>query len=278
MSISISKRIKSVLGRASGIAGIYARDFRGKMVIVAFHRVNDEMPEDGLTCSAAKFEAFCRFFGEHFRIVPLSQQIAACRDFTDMGGTLSITFDDGYQDNHEVAAPILRKLGLPATFFVTSGYIGSSLTAPWDRGLTPAPRWMSWDQLRSLKAQGFDIGAHTETHVDLGSAEPATVRAELRACRETLEREIDCRVDLFAYPFGGIDNISPASLQLVREAGFSCCLSCYGGVNSPVADPFHLVRIGIAEWFATPHQFGFELTRQHARLGAIGRPGLPQIA
>jgi peptidoglycan/xylan/chitin deacetylase (PgdA/CDA1 family) len=261
MKVSISKRIKAVLGGASGISGIYARDFRSKMVIVAFHRVNDELVADGLTCGSAKFEAFCKFFSEHFRIVPLSEQVAACRASKDMGGTLSITFDDGYRDNYEVAAPILRKLGLPATFFLTTGYIGSSITAPWDRALTPAPGWMTWEQIRSLKAQGFDIGGHTDTHIDLGSAEPDTIRAELRACREKLEREVGGDISLFAYPFGGVSNISPASRQLVREAGFSCCLSCDGAFNPPVSDPYSLARIGIAEWFATPHQFGFELVR-----------------
>lgn len=251
MKIPISKRIKAVLGGASGVAGIYARDFRAKMIIVAFHRVNDELPDDGLTCGSAKFEAFCRFFSDRFRIVPLSEQVAAYHAQKDMGGTLSITFDDGYRDNHEVAAPILRRLGLPATFFVTTGFIGSSITAPWDSALTPKPAWMSWDQVRSLKAQGFEIGAHTDKHIDLGAADPDTIRAELRTCRQKLEREVGGDARLFAYPFGGIDNISPVALELVREAGFTCCVACHGGANAPVTDPFQLARIGIAEWFAT---------------------------
>jgi peptidoglycan/xylan/chitin deacetylase (PgdA/CDA1 family) len=267
MKIPISKRIKAVLGGASGVAGIYARDFRAKMIIVAFHRVNDELAEDGLTCRSAKFEAFCRFFRERFRIVPLSEQVAAYQARRDMGGTLSITFDDGYRDNHEMAAPILRRLGLPATFFITTGFIGSDITAPWDSALAPKPAWMSWDQVRSLKAQGFEIGAHTDTHLDLGAADPDTIRAELRACRQKLEREVG-NVDLFAYPFGGTHNISPAALELVREAGFTCCVACNGGTNLPVSDPFQLARIGIAEWFATPHQFGFELMREPVRLPA----------
>ena len=264
MSISIKKKVKAILGLTAGVTGVYAREFNEKMLIVAFHRVNDDLAEDGLTCSSKRFRRFCGFFKEHFRIVPLSTQVKAFQEGTSMGGTLSITFDDGYRDNCDVAAPILRQFGLPATFFVTSGFIGSTTVAPWDHGLAATPGWMSWDQVRSLREQGFEIGAHTDTHIDMGSAAPEAVKAELDTCQRKLQRELGQPATLFAYPFGGRDNISSVSLNLVREAGFVCCLSCWGGVNSPVADPFHLNRIGIGEWFSEPHQFGFELVAGRA--------------
>ncbi|MBW4052280.1 MAG: polysaccharide deacetylase family protein [Proteobacteria bacterium] len=251
--------IKDVLGRAAYATGLYAQQFRSKMVLTAFHRVNDWMAEDGITSSSARFEEFCRFFAEHFRVVPLSEQVAGCRAGRGMGGTLSISFDDGYVDNFEVAAPILRKLGLPATFFVATAFIGTDYAPPWDQKLSRRPGWMSWDQVRSLREQGFEIGAHTDNHVDLGQADADVIRAELAICREKLTRELGVTPTLFAYPFGGRSNISPASLELVRKAGFECCLSACGGVNPPVADPFHLNRINVNEWFATPHQLGFEL-------------------
>src|SRR5580765_3543579 len=106
MAIGLRRQAKDALGRAAGITGTYARRFRSQMTVVAFHRVTDQLAADGLTCGPAKFEAFCRFFARHFRVLPLSEQIAACRTGRDVGGTLSITFDDGYLDNVEVAAPI----------------------------------------------------------------------------------------------------------------------------------------------------------------------------
>jgi peptidoglycan/xylan/chitin deacetylase (PgdA/CDA1 family) len=229
------------------------------MVIVTFHRINDELPEDGLTCSSAKFAAFCEFFRRHFEVVSLSELVARCQAAGGAGGSLSITFDDGYRDNAEVAAPILYKLGLPATFFVISGFIGTQTTAPWDRVLPRPPDWMDWDQLRALAAQGFEIGSHTDTHVDLGTADSQTVRAELQESRRKLREQLGTPARLFAYPFGGRANITPRSLELVREAGFDCCVSCFGGVNAPSADPFGLNRITIGTGFVTPDQFGFDL-------------------
>ncbi|HEX4049400.1 MAG TPA: polysaccharide deacetylase family protein [Steroidobacteraceae bacterium] len=255
----MKKRLKSALGHVAGSAGVYARRFRSRMTIVAFHRVNDWMETDGLTCSSAKFESFCKFFSDHFRIVPLSQQVAGCRTGANVGGTLSITFDDGYVDNFEVAAPILKKLGLPAAFFVASGFLDTSIVAPWDRSSADSRGWMSWDQVRLLAAQGFEIGSHTHRHINLGATDEATIRADLRESKGRLLQELGRPAQLFAYPFGGRADISIRSRELVREEGFECCVSCFGGSNSMVADPFHLNRISIADWFESPNQFGFEM-------------------
>jgi peptidoglycan/xylan/chitin deacetylase (PgdA/CDA1 family) len=259
MRATIRKKVKGTIGRLAGLAHVLERRFQSKMVIVAFHRVNDALPEDGLTHTSSKFEEYCRFFGEHFKITRLSEQVEVRDAASELGGTLSITLDDGYRDNFEIAAPILRKLNLPATFFVTTGFIGSQTVAPWDRDLVRQPGWMEWDQLRCLASQGFEIGCHTDSHIDLGTADVETVRAELEVSKRKLEDQLGRPARLFAYPFGGRNNISPRSLELVREAGFTCCLSSCGGVNTPGADPFALNRIPIARGFGTPDQLGFDM-------------------
>jgi peptidoglycan/xylan/chitin deacetylase (PgdA/CDA1 family) len=264
-----NKRVlKTLLGRAAGLSGIYVRTFRKTMVVVAFHRINDQMAEDGLTCGSAKFEAFCHFLRKYARVVPFSEQVQACREGRDMSGTVSITFDDGYLDNFEVAAPILRALNLPATFFITTGFIGSKFVPFWDVNLERGTSWMSWDNVRSLIAQGFEVGAHTDTHIDMGRADAETMRAELELSKKKIKDELGIGVKLFAFPFGGRENITDRSREIVRDLGFICCASCYGGVNAVGTDPYYLQRIPIAEWFATPDQFGFEfvLGRALARI------------
>lgn len=259
MNIPIAKRIKGAVGHAAGAAGVFARAFRSRMIIVAFHRIRDDMPEDGLTCGSTKFENFCEFFRRHFSVISLSEQVAGSRAGKDMGGTLSITLDDGYRDNYEVAAPILRKLGLPAAFFVTTGFVGTQTIAPWDRELSRQPGWMDWDQVRSLAAQGFEIGNHTDTHIDMGIADAHTVRAELAVSSRKLHEQLGQPMRLFAYPFGGPDNICGRSLELVREAGFDCCVSCLGGTNARRSSPFNLNRIAMGQGLVSPDQFGFDL-------------------
>ena len=258
MRLGAKSRIKTIAGQLARTSGLYAKTFRAKMTIVTFHRVTNSLPEDGLTCSTDKFAAFCDFFRENFKVVPLSRQAADCRAGRDLGGTLSITFDDGYRNNFEEAAPILLHANLPATFFVTTGFIGSRTVPFWDKDLSVQPGWMDWDQVRELARMGFVIGNHTVTHLNMGTAPPENVRSELEESSRKFAAELGTVPRLFAYPFGGRNHITPSSLRQVREAGFECCVSSCGGLNGRTPDPFALNRVSIAGWFKTPHQFGFE--------------------
>jgi peptidoglycan/xylan/chitin deacetylase (PgdA/CDA1 family) len=259
MTTGVRKGLKTFLGRTADVTGICARKFGSVVTIVAFHRVNDKLPEDGLTCPSDKFESFCRFFHDHFRVVALSEQVAGARAGRNMAGTLAITFDDGYLDNYEIAAPILRRLRLPATFFVTTGFIGSSIVPPWDEALPTPQSWMNWDQIRSLVSQGFDIGCHSDTHLDFAEASLTEARNDLGISQSKIRKELGREARLFAYPFGGPQHISESSRELIRDLGFECCVSCHGGTNPPIPNPYHLNRIGIAEWFSNPYQFALEL-------------------
>ncbi|HUA88745.1 MAG TPA: polysaccharide deacetylase family protein [Steroidobacteraceae bacterium] len=263
--MDLNRAVKTVLGAAAGLRGRYARDLRST-VIVAFHRIDDRVADDPIGCTAARFERFCKFFRSQFRVLPLPQLLADSAAGKDVGGTLAITFDDGYSDNFEIAAPILRKYGLPATFFVATGWIGTENVAPWDRELPVRFRWMSWDQVRSLAAQGFDVASHTHTHIDMGKADAPTMKAELDLSKRTLTERLGAYSKVFAYPFGGTANVTDASIELVRACGFECCLSCHGGINDGGADPFRLKRVPIGSWYASPGQLGYELLQvQRAR-------------
>lgn len=255
-----SKLVKSALGRMLTASGAFRHKIGTQDTIIAFHRVNDFLDiSDSLTCSSRMFREFCTFFKDHYEVVSLADQIRNCRAGRPKGGTLSITFDDGYRDNYEVAAPILRELGLTATFFVTTGFIQSEVVPWWDKDLPRQPGWMSWDQVRELADGGFDIGCHTVTHLDMGKCPADQIRAELRESRGELERRLGRPITLFAYPYGARENINDMSRALVREEGFECCVSCCGGVNERATDPYSLNRLGISGWFSTPYQMAAEI-------------------
>jgi peptidoglycan/xylan/chitin deacetylase (PgdA/CDA1 family) len=251
--------IKSLLTRILPVRSMAARVLRGRAMIVTFHRVNEVNAGDGLTLSPDEFEDHCRFLSDHFDVVPLAEIVQRLESGGSLDGHVAITFDDGYRDNCEVAAPILARHGLPATFFVTTGFIGTDVLAPWDSDLTIAPGWMTWDQVRGLHEQGFTIGGHTIDHVDLGDVSGDTAMRQLTTSRAVLREQLGEEVELFAYPFGRRDNMTEENRLLVREAGFSCCASCFGGFVEAGMSPLALPRVGISSWYASPELFALDM-------------------
>src|SRR3954469_1945522 len=73
--------------------------------------------------SAAEFEHRMRWVKANFEVLPLGEAVRALREDRLPRRSLCITFDDGYADNYRIALPILRRLGLPATFFVATGFL-----------------------------------------------------------------------------------------------------------------------------------------------------------
>jgi len=255
----MKRRIKHHAGALTFGSRVAELLLRRQAVVVAFHRVHPEPDATGLTIGVEPFKHFCRFFAEHFRVVELAELVSRLERNLPVGRHLAITFDDGYRDNYEYAAPILRSLALPATFFVVSRWIGSEVVPWWDSAHGVRHPWMSWTQLSQLRDLGFTIGAHTQTHVDLGRVGAVEAEQQVRGARTELERQLGTPVDLFAYPFGGPRNMAEANREVIKRHGFRCCCSCYGGMTGPGTDPYYLRRVPITPWHATPHQLGLDL-------------------
>jgi peptidoglycan/xylan/chitin deacetylase (PgdA/CDA1 family) len=97
---------------------------RGRLSILIFHRIVAErdplLPEEP---TAAEFERLILHLKRRFTILPLRVAVDRLREGTLPASALAITFDDGYADNANIAAPLLRKHGVPATVFVVTGLL-----------------------------------------------------------------------------------------------------------------------------------------------------------
>jgi hypothetical protein len=213
------------------------RTGQGFMSILLFHRVTDAIPEDGLTVGTARFRAVCTMLRKNFRVVPLAEVFDTVRARRPMvPRTVAVTFDDCYRDNL-FAARVLKEIGLPACFFVPTGYVGTDHVFPWDRHLPPMPN-LSWDEVREMAAMGFEIGSHTVTHCDLGAVSPAQAWEEVVTSKAEIERQLRRSIRWFAYPFGGPEHFRPEWVPLLREAGYEGCVSAHCGFVrlSPTAE------------------------------------------
>jgi peptidoglycan/xylan/chitin deacetylase (PgdA/CDA1 family) len=92
--------------------------------ILIFHRVlerpDDLFPDE---MHAQEFDRICQWMSSWFNVLPLDIAVAKLKSSSLPARPACITFDDGYRDNHDVAMPILRKHGLPATFFIATGFL-----------------------------------------------------------------------------------------------------------------------------------------------------------
>jgi peptidoglycan/xylan/chitin deacetylase (PgdA/CDA1 family) len=118
------------------VRGLFRHDLR----ILAYHRIAPRIDEDGfefdlelLSASADGFHAQMRHLRDCYTPMRFGEVLAA----HDAGrpvppDAVVVTFDDGYDDNHDVALPILRELGVPATFFISTGHVDSGQTYAFD--------------------------------------------------------------------------------------------------------------------------------------------------
>lgn len=168
------------------------------LTILIYHRVGSS-DDSQMSLPTARFdEQMSRLAADH-RVVDLD---GACDEIDDAARTgrdvepgVVITFDDGTDDWSTTVLPILERHGLPATFYVTSGFVDSELELPSDG--VPA----TWNQLRELAASPLvTIGSHTRTHRLLRGLDEETTLAELEHCDRRIHDELGVEVRHFAYP------------------------------------------------------------------------------
>lgn len=135
-------------------AGPWAR-----LSILIFHRVLAQPdPLFPGEVDAARFDLVCRWMRQWFDVLPLDAAVRRLGQGTLPARAAAITFDDGYEDNCSVALPILRRHGLPATFFVTTGFLDGGCM--WNDRIVEAIRGAAPGTL-DLAAIGHpEFGAH----------------------------------------------------------------------------------------------------------------------
>ena len=277
-----------------------------------FHRLSGSGEGHVTGLPIERFEEYIRYLTRHFRVVSLGTLVEECARGTVKPYSAAVTFDDGFHEVFTLAAPVLRRYGVPASFFVVSDFVEGRLwlwpdrfryvfdRAPRGRvefsqrgsiyvleigknqdrwraeeqwieyaGKLPVAereelleaiaeasgvkipatppkefRSMTWDQLRAMAAEGFDVGAHTRTHPILSHVDPEQLRAEVEGCKAQIEQHVGFPVRHFAYPNGRREDYTLEAVEAVSRAGYVAAVTTVAGGNTPSTSLFELRRIG----------------------------------
>ncbi|ALC15485.1 polysaccharide deacetylase [Desulfuromonas soudanensis] len=283
------------------------------VVVLLFHRVTvlSSDPER-LAVSPDNFRRQMGFLKERFRLVRLEEDWSALSE-----PAVAVTFDDGYADNVLEALPILEDVGVPATFFISTGHMGTDKEFWWDRmerillrgvnlpaaftlvdcrygqswptetaaerqtlyhalnalaqkveigridgwleqlaawsgqqeGGAGVNRTLTREELRVLgRSPWATVGAHTVSHAALSALSTERQREEIFVSKETLEKELDKKIEVFSYPFGNRAHYNRDSIALCRQAGFLKAAANFPGQVHRWTDPYQLPRRVVRNW------------------------------
>jgi peptidoglycan/xylan/chitin deacetylase (PgdA/CDA1 family) len=220
--------------KAINPSGVYANGYV-TVPILCYHRFGPRSSQ--LAVSPAAFEAQMDYLARNgYHVITLSRLTG----FLERGEpiprkSIVLTIDDGYRSTFEIAYPILRKYGFPATVFLYSDFVG-------------APDALTWPQMKEMEASGLvNIQPHSKTHANLSlhlaGETDARYRDRLRAEVDTPIRLIQDRLAVpslvYAFPYG---DVNETLIDLLKRQGVRAGVTVTPGGNAFFAYPFMLRR------------------------------------
>jgi peptidoglycan/xylan/chitin deacetylase (PgdA/CDA1 family) len=225
---------RAALGALSKLPRAAKRGVR----IVHYHYVFDDERE--------AFERQLAFLAREFRSVSLSDAVERLRLGKVEGDEIAVTFDDGFRNQLDNAAPLLAEHGFRACFFLVTDLLDASpedaRAFSRERLHLPLPvEPLGWEGAERLLELGHEVGSHTRSHPDLTTLAPDALLHELTASKEELSRRL-FPVRHLSAPYGERARFSERVADAARVAGYESCATAIRGVNTSALDLYSLRR------------------------------------
>jgi peptidoglycan/xylan/chitin deacetylase (PgdA/CDA1 family) len=192
----------------------------------------------------------------HYHVMSLAKIVEALRHKQILPDhTVGISFDDAYRSVYVNAWPIIKKYHYPFTVFVA--------TEPVRRHFGDMMRWR---QLAQLIAHGADIGNHTVSHQHLTGLSGAELFKEIIQAQAEIEKSLNVRPVLLAYPFGEYDDYVK---NRVHTLGFKAAFAQISGAVSEYSDLYALPRFPLNEHYSNIKRFAHVLNMQALNVTAL---------
>jgi peptidoglycan/xylan/chitin deacetylase (PgdA/CDA1 family) len=225
------------------------------VLVLAYHAVSDSWPAVTTVTVSQFHEQLESLLARGYKGTTFTQALTS----PPPGRVMAITCDDAHRSVYEVAYPLLREHGVPATIFAPTDYVGTGQPTGW-QGFEAAAAGphahelvcMSWDQLAEVtEDSGWEIGSHTCSHPHLPTLSDERLRDELERSRQTIEERLGGPCPSIAYPYGDHDTRVVAAADAAGYR-FGATLPV-GGARSL---PLRWARVGV---FRSDSQRRFKL-------------------
>lgn len=192
-----------------------------------------------MTMHPVAFRELLMGLQQSYRFISLKELDEILLSGENTNDVVSLTFDDCYGCNYVYALPILKELGIPATFFVSTGFIDSTNPFPHDikQQIFDLPNFTS-KQIEAIAAHpDYEIGSHSISHMDFSkTSDEAAVMRELFDSKVALEQITSGPVTRLAVPWGYPAYCTQQVIDVARKVGYERLYSHFGGRNLVLAD------------------------------------------
>ena len=226
--------LKSISFIFLSITFVQASNIKNSATVFMYHKFGvSKYPSTSVTID--QFESHINeFVKEKYNILPLEFIIDTILNDGELPeNTIGISIDDADKSFFEIGWPIFKKNNIPVTLFVTTGTIAKN-----------NKNYLNWDQIRKLKKEGVDIGAHSHTHAHMPDISIEEAKKELELSNKIFLKELGQIPSLFAFPYGETNS---ELMKLVKDFKFKVAFGQHSGIINETSNMYYLPRFSLNE-------------------------------
>lgn len=201
--------------------------------ILMYHSVEESNWKFSVTPTL--FEKQMHYLVRRYTVVSLSDMVLYAEGKKDLRrGSVAITIDDGYEDTYTTVFPVMKKLNLPFTVFLTTDLKPSAKLGNFPR--------ITWDQIVEMYRSGivtFEVHGHMHKNLSEISHDESSLMTEIISGRTLLEEKLQYRSDYIAYASGHKNELV---IEFLKRNGFRAGFTINEGFIRRGDNPFLLRR------------------------------------
>ena len=211
--------------------------------VFMYHRFNQfKYPETNI--SSKVFEEQMKYLINHnYKILPLTELISFLKKNKKIPKkSIFITIDDAFKSFYDHGFPILKKLKIPFSIFVSTDFVSNHKKSD----------FMSWKMLKEISENNGLILNHTKNHQSLLNMNEEKIKQNILKNQNLIENKLGSIPKILSYPFGE-SNIKIE--EIVKKLNYEIAFSQHSSIVTKNENLFRLPRFALNEEFGSLERF-----------------------